>query len=192
MTPIITIVGVGALGSHLVPLLRNVRAELRVVDFDRVEQRNVASQFHAKAGVGKTKVQALEQLVQFAFGLRIRGFPRRLGSENVKEILTGADLVVDCVDNGAARRLIQDHVRAAGTPCLHGALAADGALGRVIWDEVFTVDDEPAEGAATCEDGAHLPFVSVVASWLAVAVQRFVEKGERHGFHVFPGGTTRI
>lgn len=192
MAPIVTIVGVGALGSHLVPLLRGAPAELRVIDFDRVELRNLASQFHARAGVGKTKVVALEQLVQFAFGQRLRGIPRRLGPDNVRELLGGADLVVDCVDHGDTRRLIQAHVRASGVPCVHGALSADGALGRVVWDELFTVDDEPEAGAATCAGGEHLPFIALVASWLAVSIQRFLEDGERRTFHVFPGGTTRL
>ena len=53
----VIVVGVGALGSHVVQLLRNADATIRVIDFDKVEQKNVASQFHGKPGAsGKAGV----------------------------------------------------------------------------------------------------------------------------------------
>ena len=55
----IVITGVGALGSHLVQFIRNEKTAIRVVDFDRVEQKNVLSQFYGRPGVGKNKVLAL-------------------------------------------------------------------------------------------------------------------------------------
>src|SRR3990172_5069913 len=125
----ITVVGVGALGSHVVQILRN-EAELRVVDFDRVEARNLLSQFHGKPGGGKLKVEALKSLMQFVWGIKLVTFSHRLEASNLKELIHGdSDLVIDAVDNGATRRLIQKHVRDHGLPCLHGALAADGSLG---------------------------------------------------------------
>ena len=60
------VVGTGALGSHAVLFLRNVDATLRLIDFDRVEQRNTASQFHAKGSVGKLKVQSLQQSMKMS------------------------------------------------------------------------------------------------------------------------------
>ena len=63
----IVIVGVGALGSHLVQFMRNEKIEIKIIDFDRVEQKNVMSQFHGKPGVGKSKVDALKQAMDFFF-----------------------------------------------------------------------------------------------------------------------------
>jgi molybdopterin-synthase adenylyltransferase len=184
----VTLVGAGALGSHAVQFLRGTGADLRVIDFDRVEQRNVASQFHGKSSVGKSKVQSLQQTMAFLFGTKIDAIPHKLVAENARELLGRTDLVVDCLDNGASRRLVQEVVRAGGVPCVHGALAADGSFGRVIWDDRFTVDDEPEAGAATCEDGAHLPFIAITAAYLARAVQSFLKAGEKIGYHIHPGG----
>ena len=39
-------------------LAREWEAELRVIDFDRVEAKNIRSQFHAKLGSGKNKAKA--------------------------------------------------------------------------------------------------------------------------------------
>jgi molybdopterin/thiamine biosynthesis adenylyltransferase len=187
----IVVVGVGALGSHAVMLLRNEKATLRVIDFDRVEQKNVASQFHGKPNVGKSKVESLKQLMNFVFATKIETNPHKLVEGNVKELLGNADLVLDCLDNGASRRTVQTFVRAANIPCLHGALAPDGAFGRVIWDRDFVIDDESDTRAATCENGEHLPFITITAAYLARAAQEFLKSGRTIGFQVHPGGAVR-
>lgn len=184
----VTVVGVGALGSHLVPLLRSCQVEVRVIDMDRVEQKNVGSQFHPKAQVGRNKAQALSQTLNLLWGLKVQAIPHRLTADNQDQLLGGSDLVVDCLDNGASRRLVQQWVRSNGVPCLHGALAPDGALGRVCWDPQFVVDDEDVAGAATCEGGVHLPFISLVSSYMARAVQIWIDKGQQVGYHVVPDG----
>jgi hypothetical protein len=83
---------------------------------------------------------------------------------------------VDCLDNAASRKLVQDFVRANKIPCLHGALAPGGELGRVVWDELFVIDSEDSAGQATCEGGEHLPFVGQVGAQLAAAVALFLKE----------------
>lgn len=188
----IVIVGVGALGSHLVQYLRNCESAIRVVDFDRVETKNVASQFHAKTSVGKAKVVALQQTMNFLFGTKIETNSNKVVSENIGAILNGADLIIDCLDNAVSRKLIQEYVRTKSIPCLHGALAADGGFGRVIWDEDFNIDVEDGTGTATCEDGAHLPFIGIVGCYMAYAVQQFLLNGRKIGYQVSPAGSIKI
>lgn len=192
MTRTIVIVGVGALGSHAALLLRNVEAKMKVIDFDRVEQKNTMSQFHTRMGVGRNKAQALAQSFQGLFGLRIEAVPHKLTADNAEALLGGADLILDCLDNGEARRVVQKLARAQGVPCLHGALAADGQLGRVVWDEHFQIDDEPGEGAATCEDGEHLPFIAMVSARLAHSAQAFLDSGQKLSFQLFPAGQVSL
>jgi len=144
--PEVCVVGVGALGSHLVQFIRNEAVDVKVIDMDRVEQKNVASQFHGKPGVGKSKVAALQQTMDFLFKRPIATISNKLVAANIDVILKGASLVVDCLDNGTSRKLVQDHARARGLPCLHGALAPGGAFGRSIWDEHFVVDSEVGGG----------------------------------------------
>jgi len=187
----VTIVGVGALGSHLVQFLRNLDVNLKLIDYDRIEQRNTRSQFHSKGGVGKGKVQHLAQTMQFLWGIKVGTVPHKLTSDNDDQLLSGADLIVDCLDNGEARRLVQGFVRRAHVPCLHGALAADGSFGQVIWDEDFKIDDEDVVGAATCEDGGFLPFISIASSYLALSVQEYINNGKKLGFHLHGGGAVR-
>lgn len=192
MSRVVTVVGVGALGSHLVQFLRNEDVVINIIDFDRVEMKNVQSQFHAKQGVGKLKVDALKKMMQFLYGVKIHTFSSKLMADNVENLLGGSDLVIDCLDNGEARRLVQGHVRGAGTPCLHGSLAADGSFGRVIWDEGFIIDDEAGAGAVTCEDGEFLPFIALTAAHLARAAQIFLSGKKKVGYSISPGGAIRV
>lgn len=180
------------MGSHLLLLSRNLKASFTLIDDDKVEMKNVMSQFHTKMGVGKNKTMAAQQTLNALFGLKVLAMPSRLTRVNVKQLLCDADLVVDCLDNAASRQVIQDFVRENNIPCLHGALDADGTYGRVVWDDQFAIDHEGQVGAATCEDGRHLPFIVWASSMLATAVQLFVEKGTRVNFQGNPSGSVRF
>jgi predicted ThiF/HesA family dinucleotide-utilizing enzyme len=188
----VVIVGVGALGSHAVLLSRNLPVELTIVDFDRVEQKNVLAQLHPKTALGRNKAESLRQTMLGLFGTKIAAIPHKLVDDNVEALLGRADLVVDCVDNGETRRRIQRYVREKAKPCVHGALSADGQFGRVVWDEVLAIDDEDSAGQATCEDGGQLPFVGLAASVLAGVLQAFVERGERRSLHLSAAGITVV
>jgi molybdopterin/thiamine biosynthesis adenylyltransferase len=188
----ITIIGVGALGSHLVQTLRNEEVTIKVIDFDRVEMKNVASQFHFKNGVGKKKTEALKAAMQFCYGRKIEVVSNKLTADNENQLLGGADLLIDCLDNGEARRIVQKFAREHGVPCLHGALAADGGFGRAIWDEDFVIDDVGDAGAPTCEDGEFLPFIQLTATYIAYAAQRFIKAGRKTGYSISPAGVEKI
>ncbi len=188
MSKKVVVVGVGALGSHLVQFLRSTDAEVFVVDFDRIDQKNVGSQFHSKTNVGLGKAQSLAKTMNFLFGRKVSAVQSMLRDNNVTELLAGAALVVDCLDNGEGRRVIQGYVRKFGVPCLHGALAPDGGFGMSVWDENFRIDDEPGAGAATCEDGQHLPFIALVSAYMARSAQAFLNTGRKTGYSVSPGG----
>ncbi len=186
---VVTVLGLGALGSHVVQLLRNLNVHIRCVDFDRVEMKNLASQFHAKKSLGASKVRGLQQVMQFLFDRKIEAIPHRLRADNCAALLQDSGLILDCLDNFGARSLVQAHVADSLQPCLHGALAPDGQFGRVIWHEHFVADHEGTQGAATCENGAHLPFIAIVASYMAFSAQTFLEQTGRWAFRCTPVGS---
>lgn len=188
----VVIIGVGALGSHVALFGRNWKEGLTVVDFDSIESKNVQSQFHTKMALRRNKAEAVKQAFQGMFGTQVKAVPHKLTKDNVETLLGGATLVLDCTDNAEARRLIQGYVKKHGTPCLHGALSADGSFGRVVWTEMFALDEEGAEGQATCEDGVNLPFHGVVASQIALVAQRFLTLGEKRSYQITPTGIIRL
>jgi len=154
--------GVGALGSTAAVLCRNLEATLVFVDFDRVESKNLLAQAYVKQSIGKNKAEA--------FGVR-------LTQDNVETLCGGAGLLVDCFDNQASRLVLSTFARGANKPLVHAALAGDGTFGLVRWDARFAPDAEDAEGQATCEGGAHLPLIGLLAATLARAIQDFRADG---------------
>jgi molybdopterin-synthase adenylyltransferase len=166
--------GAGALGSHALMLCRNLDAELRVVDFDRVESKNLTAQWYVKQSVGKHKAAAMRlQLANF-YGIEAEGIVARLAPTNAAQLLAGCELAVDCFDNADSRLALAAAARAAGVALVHGALAADGTFGLVRWDARFVPDREDTEGLPTCEGGEHLPIIGLTAATLARAIADFV------------------
>ncbi len=204
----ITVVGVGALGSHFVQFLRSEDVSIKIIDFDRVEGKNTLSQFHPKTSVSRPKVLSLHGSMALLWGVKLETVPHKLTEHNATQLLSGADLIVDCLDNAEARQIIQNFVRipsaidlkikvdpsftaigtSAFTPCLHGAVDGDGSFGRVIWDEKFVIDSGSPPGTATCENGEHLPFIVSVSAFMARAAQIFLRDGKKVGYQVTPAG----
>jgi hypothetical protein len=186
----VVIVGVGALGSHVLLFARNWDVELCIVDFDKVESKNIQSQFHTELGKGRNKAKALQLAMQGMYRRSIDALPVKLEEGNVGSVLDNASLIIDCTDNAATRQLIQVHA-GASIPCLHGCLSADGTLARAVWTEHFNVDSGGA-GAATCEDGQNLPFHAMAAGMIAFAAQWYLDKGVRQSWMLTPSSLVRI
>ena len=190
--PRLVFCGVGALGSNAVLYCRELGAELRLVDFDRVESRNLAAQWFVKQSIGKNKAEAVRlQLANF-YGRKAEAMAVRLGAHNAAQLLDGCDLAVDCFDNQDSRLVLAEAARARAVPLLHAALAADGTFGLVRWDERFAPDREDTEGQATCEGGDHLPLIGLLAATLARTIQDFLRNNAtRADYMVSLSGVTR-
>ena len=183
--------GVGALGSHALMLCRNLEAELRVIDFDRVKSKNLAAQWYVKQSVGKHKAEAVRlQLANF-YGVKAEGIAVRLAATNAAQLLAGCELAVDCFDNADSRIVLADAARAGGVPLVHGALAGDGTFGLVRWDDRFVPDREDQPGQPTCEGGQHLPIIGMTAATLARAIADFVGSGLQRDYAVSLSGVAQ-
>lgn len=188
----IVIVGAGALGSHVAMLLRNLKHKIKVIDFDRVEQKNILAQFHSKMGLNRNKAMALSQAMMGMFGVSIEAVPNKLSIDNVNALLGESDLIIDCTDNIAARHHIQGFALDTGYACLHGALSADGTFARIMWSEHFEADAEGEDGEATCVDGEHLPFFAAAAAYTAIEAQRFLDTDKKRSIQLTPTGIVRL
>ncbi len=186
----LVIAGVGAIGSHAAWLCRNLRARLALIDFDRVESKNLLSQLYVKPSIGKNKADALKlQLLNFC-GVQADAYGVRVDAENVATLLASADLVVDAFDNAKSRGVLSDHARKTGLPLLHAGISGDGTFGLVRWDERFTADAEDVAGQATCEGGDHLPLIALLGATVARIVQEHFTSGARHDAMVTLRGVT--
>lgn len=169
---LITICGAGAIGSNLAEsLARQGFRDLRTIDRDRVEPRNLATQAYNEGDVGARKVDALKMRIFRAVGVEIDAVGRDLTAAGAKKLLAGSALVVDAFDNSASRRAVQDACREAGIPCLH--VGAFPGYAEILWDGAYSVPPDPTApevGEPPCEHhlGRNLILLAVAAAGEAI------------------------
>lgn len=123
----IAIVGAGAIGSALLPLLANLNGiGLLIIDGDTVEAANLPRQpLYGPADIGRPKpLAAAERLRHVAPGLEVRAEIRFLDATNAGPLLAECTLVADCTDDLHVRRLIDRTCGASGIPLVTGAVHA--------------------------------------------------------------------
>lgn len=187
----VVLCGVGAIGSTAALAGRNLPVSWRLVDFDRVESKNLLAQAFVKQSVGKNKAEALRLQLHNFYGIKAEARGVRVADENVAALCRDADLMVDCFDNFDSRLVLTKFARSTGKPLVHAALSGDGTFGLIRWDERFSADREDEAGQATCEGGEHLPIISLLGAALARSVQDFVKGEPRYDSMVSLSGVQR-
>ena len=119
------VVGAGGLGS---PVLLYLAAAgigtIGIIDDDRVDISNLQRQvLHRTEDVGRLKVEsAKEQLLALDPNLTIVEHEERLNPENVIDLFTGWDIIVDGTDNIPTRYLIDDACHLLSIPWVYGSI----------------------------------------------------------------------
>jgi adenylyltransferase/sulfurtransferase len=118
-------VGAGGLGS---PVLMYLAAAgvgtLGIVDFDRVDASNLQRQIiHGVRDIGRLKTEsAKESILETYPQARVILHSDALTRENVMEIFSDYDVIVDGTDNFATRYLINDACVFLSKPCVWGSI----------------------------------------------------------------------
>ena len=180
----VTVCGAGALGGNVTEsLARGGYRKLRLVDRDRVEERNLSTQPYYRSDVGAPKARVLAGALYRALGVEVDAQVAELDDRNAGKLVAGSDLVIDTFDNSTSRRAVSEACRAAMLPCLHIGLAADYA--EIIWDELYRVP------SARQDDVCDYPLARNLVT-LAVAVgcevtTGFVRDGSRRSYTITLG-----
>jgi len=108
----IAIIGCGGLGSNAANLLvRSGVGELTLVDFDVVDEGNLNRQLFFRDQIGRPKTEALaETLRRIDPEVRLHLFTTCVSEENLVDIVSGADIVIEAVDVAATKALIANTV----------------------------------------------------------------------------------
>src|SRR5438094_10425095 len=92
----VVLCGAGALGSNLADnLIRQGFSKLRVIDHDRIEERNVSTQLYGESDIGGWKVEVLRNRLFRTTGIEIDALRRQLTAANVQQLLRDADVILD-------------------------------------------------------------------------------------------------
>jgi molybdopterin-synthase adenylyltransferase len=126
------VAGAGGLGSAATMyLIAGGVGRLRVCDGGRVELSNLNRQIlHRERSVGALKVRSARvTLTALDRHARIEPLAAAITAQNVEELVGGADLLVDCLDNFSSRLVLNALAVRAGLPLVHaGARGLGGQL----------------------------------------------------------------
>ncbi len=134
----VLVVGAGGLGS---PALMYLAAAgvgtLGIVEFDVVDESNLQRQIiHGQSDVGRPKAESARDSVrEINPYVDVVVHDTRLDNDNVLEIFSRYDLVVDGTDNFATRYLVNDAAVILGKPYVWGSIFRFDGQASVFWDE---------------------------------------------------------
>ncbi len=129
-------IGAGGLGS---PTLMYLAAAgvgtLGVIDYDTVDESNLQRQIiHGQSDIGKSKaVSARDTIREINPLVNVVLHEERLENENVFEIFSQYDLIVDGTDNFATRYLVNDACVLLGKPYVWGSIYRFDGQASVFW-----------------------------------------------------------
>src|SRR3984885_1281517 len=97
---------------------------LGIVDNDEVDLSNLQRQvIHSSERIGVSKVDSAEQTINALNpDVKVEKYPVRLGADNIVEIISGYDIVVDGLDNFPTRYLLNDASVRLGIPVVSAAI----------------------------------------------------------------------
>ena len=125
-------IGAGGLGSPILSYLAAAGVgEIGIIDFDRVDASNLQRQIiHTEAAIGQLKVgSAKDAIARLNPLVNVITFAERLTRNNVMEIFTDFDIIIDGTDNFVTRYLANDAAVLLGKPYIWGSIFQfDGQL----------------------------------------------------------------
>ncbi|MCW3061029.1 MAG: UBA/THIF-type binding protein [Capsulimonas sp.] len=180
----VTICGAGALGANIAEsLARQGFGRLRVIDHDRVEERNLSTQPYYRSDIGARKAKILANTLYRALGVTVETRLDTLTSNNIAKLLAGSSLVIDAFDNSVARAAVTQHCLTSNIPCLHAGLA--NGYAEVLWNDGYCVPSPSNDDVCDYPLARNLVMITVaVACECAVA---WAANGEKRGYTVTLG-----
>jgi molybdopterin/thiamine biosynthesis adenylyltransferase/rhodanese-related sulfurtransferase len=121
----VLVLGAGGLGSPAsIYLAAAGVGTIGILDMDVVDWSNLQRQIlHNSDRIGERKVEsARKTLTALNPDVNVVTHDVRLGADNVVEIMSGYDLVVDATDNFPSRYLVNDASLLTRTPVVHGSI----------------------------------------------------------------------
>ncbi len=134
----VLVIGAGGLGSPaLLYLAAAGVGTLGIIDFDEVDESNLQRQIiHGQSDVGKPKaISAKKSIAEVNPLVDVVVHNERLDNDNVMEIFSGYDLIVDGTDNFATRYLVNDAAVLLGKPYVWGSIYRFDGQASVFWAE---------------------------------------------------------
>lgn len=129
----VLVAGAGGLGSPICIYLAAAGVgKICVVDHDKVELSNLNRQIlHWSKDIGRQKIDSMREKIQALNpSLEVEAKQENISEENISQLVSGFDLIVDAMDNLPARYLLNRAAIDNNIPFFHGAVR--GLEGRAM------------------------------------------------------------
>jgi molybdopterin/thiamine biosynthesis adenylyltransferase/rhodanese-related sulfurtransferase len=161
----VLLLGAGGLGSPAAYYLGAAGVgTIGIIDMDVVDESNLQRQIlHNMDRIGDRKVDSAKKTITALNpDVDVVTFDTRLGADNVMDILSGFDIIVDGLDNFPTRFLVNDASVKLGIPVVHGSIfrfegmltVFDPKRGPTYRDMI--PEAPPAEMAPSCSEAGVL------------------------------------
>lgn len=181
------IIGAGGLGSPAALYLGSAGVgHITVVDHDKVDATNLQRQIaHTIADVGQLKAQSIKRaMAAINLDVQVTVVTQRADAALLSELVSQADVVLDCTDNFATRHAINRACVEHAKPLVSGAaIRFDGQV--AVYDSrealspcyacVFPEASQPEE-AQCATMGVFAPLVGVIGSMQAAEALKLLAK----------------
>jgi molybdopterin/thiamine biosynthesis adenylyltransferase/rhodanese-related sulfurtransferase len=185
----VLLLGAGGLGSPAALYLAAAGVgTIGIIDMDVVDESNLQRQIlHNIDRIGDRKVDSAKKtLTALNPDVNVVAHDTRLGADNVIELLSQYDLVVDGADNFPSRYLLNDASLKTGTPVVHGSIFRFEGQATVFkpYDgpcyRCFIPEPPPAELAPSCAEAGVLGVLpGIIGSIQAMeAIKLILDLGE--------------
>ena len=168
----VLVVGCGGLGGHIIDQFTRIGiGQLRVVDGDVFDCTNLNRQLLSQVsllGASKAKTAA-EHIARVNPDVTVDTVDAFMTEENVRELISGCDIVMDALDNISSRRVLSRACAEAGIPYVYGAIqgwvaqAAVSMPGDHLMDTLFPED-------VTIRDKSVLSFAPALCASMQTAL----------------------
>lgn len=147
----VCVVGCGGIGGYVIEMLGRLGVgHITAVDGDHFEESNLNRQLLSDTeSLGMQKaIKAKERMEKVNPLICLEAVTERLSQQNGKELLQGADVAVDSLDNIETRLMLEKLCAELNIPLVHGAIAGwygqvatilpgDGVLARFYEGKTF-------------------------------------------------------
>jgi tRNA threonylcarbamoyladenosine dehydratase len=143
----VAVIGIGGVGSWAAEALaRSAVGRITLIDLDHIAESNTNRQIHALGdSYGQSKVAAMAaRVAAINPACEVSPVDDFVTADNVEQLLTGFDQVLDCIDNVNAKAALIAHARRAGMPVVTCG-AAGGRLDptRIRHGDLATIAGDP-------------------------------------------------